>query len=166
MRGPEHPISRVGSSVDGGRIGEFPLRDVPDAAVGGGGIVDRDGGGLHLGVPGRVDGAVDCLRDGGARGCEAVAALEHEVVVRGGGDVVWGGGVVGGGQEGVGQGLPEAGFVDEEVLGVVGGVVVGDFEDGCLLASFFRGLDQRCSRWETYGLTPGRGKEKGGLTDL
>ncbi len=142
------------------------MRDIPDAAVGGGGIVDRDGGGLDLGVPGRVDGAVDCLRDGGARGCEAVASLEHEVVVRGGGDVVWGGGVVGGGQEGVGQGLPEAGFVDEEVLGVVGGVVVGDFEDGCLLAFFFRGLDQRCSRWETYGLTPGRRKEKGGLTDL
>ena len=72
------------------------MRDIPDAAVGSGGIVDRDGGGLHLGVPGRVDGAVDGLRDGGGGGCEAVAALEHEVVVRGGGDVVWGGGVVGG----------------------------------------------------------------------
>lgn len=97
---------------------------------------------MDLGVPGCVDGAVDCLRDGGGGGCcEALAALEHEVAVRGGGDIVCGcgGGVVGGGQEGVGQGLPEAGFVDEEVLGVVSAVVVGDFEDGCFLAFLFLG---------------------------
>ena len=141
LRGPEHPISPVATSSRAAvsASSRCAIYRTPWFGAGALGIGDRECGGLDLGVPGRVDGAVDCLRNGGGGGCEAVAALEHEVVVRAGGDIVWGGGgVVGGGQEGVGQGLPEAGIVDE-VLGVVGGVVVGDFEDGCFLAFLFLG---------------------------
>ena len=63
--------------------------------------------------------------------------------------------------------MPEAEFVDEQVLGVVGGVVVGDLEDGCFFA-FLRGFWISAFRGGRFvGLSSGW--EGGGgerLTDL
>ena len=67
----------------------------------------------------------------------------------------------------VARAWPEAEFVDEQVLGVVGGVVVGDFEDGCFRAFFLLVWISAFRGGRLVGLSSGW--ERGGrrtLTDL